>query len=49
MNQTESEITDISGTYKPCIYGKAVAAEYAVAFLCIQLSGNTRNKRGKTK
>ena len=33
MNQTESEITDISGTYKPCIYGKAVAAEYAVAFI----------------
>ena len=26
------EITDISGTNKPCIYGKAVAAEYAVAF-----------------
>ena len=34
MNQTESEITDISGTYKPCIYGKAVAAEYAAAFFC---------------
>ena len=32
MNQTESEITDISGTYKPCIYGKAVAAEYAATF-----------------
>ena len=32
MNQTESEITDISGTYKPCIYGKVVAAEYAAAF-----------------
>ena len=32
MNQTESEITDISGTYKPCIYGKAVAAEYVAAF-----------------
>ena len=32
MNQTESEITDIYGTYKQCIYWKTVAAEYAVAF-----------------